>query len=248
MRIAVSGTACQGKTTFIKDFTKEWPKYKTIDSNYRKEIKNKKLKHSKQTNEDVQWMILNSMIDDMQKNCDRDNKVIFDRCPLDNIVYSIWANAKDSKNISDEFIEKCIPLVRESMRMLDIVFFIPVTRVAPVEVKEESHREADKEYIKEIDNIFKSIVYQIHKTGVSVFFPKDDSPGIIEIFGKPEERIQLARYYLNAEGEMIGDEQSVISDLNLTSQVEDLLKAQKDIAQSENFEKKIYNNLIIPDR
>ena len=47
---------------------------------------------------------------------------------------------------------------------------------------------------------------------------------------------------------MIGDEQSVISDLNLTSQVEDLLKAQKDIAQSENFEKKIYNNLIIPDR
>jgi len=248
MRIAVSGTACQGKTTFVNDFVKEWPKYSIIDSQYRKEIKEKKLKHSSQTSEEVQWLILNSMIDEMQKNCDKDNKVLFDRCPFDNIVYSIWANAKDSKNISDAFIEKCIPLVRESMRMLDIVFFIPITRVAPITVKENSTRETDENFIKEIDNIFKSIVYQVQKTGVSVFFPKDDSPGIIEIFGKPEERVHMARFYLNAEGDMIGDENSILSDLNLTSQVEDLLKAQKNIAESEEFEKKIYKNLIIPDR
>jgi len=247
MRIAVSGTACQGKTTFINDFVKEWPKYSIVDSQYRKEIKEKKLKHSSQTSEEVQWLILNSMIDEMQKNCDKGNKVLFDRCPFDNIVYSIWANAKDSKNISDAFIEKCIPLVRESMRMLDIVFFIPITRAAPIQVKEKDTRESDKDFIKEIDNIFKSIVYQVQKTGVSVFFPKDDSPGIIEIFGKPEERIQMARYYLNVNGDLIGEESSILSDLQLTSQVEDLIKTQKEILTDEKKEKDIYKRLIIPD-
>lgn len=247
MRIAVSGTACQGKTTFINDFIKEWPKYNIVESQYRKELREKKLKHSSKTSEEVQWLILNSMIDEMQKNCDKDNKVIFDRCPFDNIVYSIWANAKDPKNISDAFIEKCIPLVRESMRMLDIVFFIPITRVSPIQVKEKATREADENFIKEIDNIFKSIVYQVQKTGVSVFFPKDDSPGIIEIFGKPEERIQMVRYYLNVNGDLIGEESSILSDLQLTSQVEDLIKTQKEILTDEKKEKDIYKRLIIPD-
>lgn len=246
MRIAVSGTACQGKTTFINDFLKEWPNYKLVDSSFRKKIK--KDNHSKNTTEDMQWEILNSMIDEMQKNCDKDNKVIFDRCPLDNIVYSIWSNAKDSSHITDKFIEKCMPLVRESMRLLDIIFFIPITKVSPVDIKKDGKREADEIYIKEIDNIFKGIVHQVVKTGVSTFFPKNDTPGIIEIFGKPEERIQLVRYYLNADGNLIGEEQSVISDLKLDSEMQDLLKTQKDIAEKEKFEKQLYNNLIIPDR
>ena len=91
-------------------------------------------------------------------------------------------------------------------------------------------------------------MHQIQKTGVSTFFPKDDSPGIVEIFGKPEERIQLVRYYLNVDGNLIGEEQSVISDLQTSSQVEDLLKTQKQIAEKEKFEKSLYNNLILPDR
>jgi hypothetical protein len=250
MRIAVSGSACQGKSTFIYDFLKEWPNYKAVDSGYRKIIKEKKAKHSKETTEELQWDILNSMIDDMQANCDKGNKVLFDRCPFDNIVYSIWANAKDNKKFTDKFIEKCIPLVRESMRMLDIIFFTPITKVAPVPIIKDEKREVDEEFIKEIDNIFKTIVHQIQKTGVSVFFPKDDSPGIIEIFGKPEERIHLARYYLGATGDLIGEEQSVISDLNLQTQnqVQDLLKTQESIAEKEKFEKSLYNNLIIPNR
>ena len=248
MRIAVSGSACQGKTTFINDFIKEWPSYRLVESSYRKTIKDEKARHSKETTKDLQWKILNCMIEDMQKNCEKGNKVIFDRCPLDNIVYSLWGNTKTPDKFDDKFIEKCLPLVRESMRYLDIIFFTPITRVAPVPVVSDDKREVDESYIKEIDNIFKTIVHQIQKTGVSTFFPKDDSPGIIEIFGKPEERIQLVRYYLNVDGDLIGEEQSVISDLQTSSQVEDLLKTQEQIAEKERFEKSLYNNLILPDR
>ena len=49
MRIAVSGTACQGKTTFIKYFIKEWPMYSTPEKTYRDFISENNLPHSENT-------------------------------------------------------------------------------------------------------------------------------------------------------------------------------------------------------
>ena len=88
MRIAISGTSCQGKSTLIKDFLKEWTNYKTIDKTYRDVIIEQGLEHSSATNKDTQWSILNFMIDELQKTSKGDS-ISFDRCPLDNIVYSI---------------------------------------------------------------------------------------------------------------------------------------------------------------
>lgn len=242
MRIAISGAACQGKTTFINDFLKEWPMYKHPTESYRDVVKEKKYKTNKESSKEAQWDILNFMIDQLQKNGDKGNKVIFDRCPLDNLVYSMWGNVKRPEEFDDAFISKCIPLVRESMRYLDIIFFTPITKVAPVEIKEKDSRETDKNFIKEIDTIFKSIVQQFQKTGASVFFPKDDSPGIVEIFGKPEERIQLARYYINAEGNLIGEEASIFNTMDekemqklIAEQKEALIKEKKDIAFRKNL-------------
>lgn len=41
MRISVTGTACQGKSTFIKDFIEYFPKYSTPEKTYRDMIKEK---------------------------------------------------------------------------------------------------------------------------------------------------------------------------------------------------------------
>ena len=88
MRIAVSGTACQGKSTFIADFQAEWPAYKTPEKTYRDIIKDRG--HSDKATEDLQMDIINFMIDDLQKARPR-TKHIWDRCPLDALVYSLWA-------------------------------------------------------------------------------------------------------------------------------------------------------------
>lgn len=245
MRIAVSGTACQGKTTFINDFKKEWPMYTVVDSSYRKLVKDGN--HSKKATKDNQWKILNCLIDDLQKHGQKGNKVIFDRCPLDNIVYTIWGNEKNKEEFDDAFVEKCIPLVRESMRLLDMVFFIPITKAAPVEIADKETRETDEIFIKEIDLIFKGIVHQVVRTGVSAFFTKDDSPGIIEIFGKPEERVQLARYYLNADGDLIGEESSIINSLDEDT-ISKLLAEQQEALVEEKKQKNLYNRLIIGDK
>jgi hypothetical protein len=202
MRIAISGTSCQGKSTLIKDFLKEWTNYKTIDKTYRDVIIEQGLEHSSATNKDTQWSILNFMIDELQKTSKGDN-IIFDRCPLDNIVYSIWSEAKKDTDIDEEFIKKCMPLVRESLRSLDIIFFTPISKVAPVEVVEDDLRDTDKNYIEEIDNIFKAVHRDFQNNPKSKFFIEDDRPGIIEVFGNRRERIEIMKLYMDNDGDFI---------------------------------------------
>lgn len=202
MRIAISGTACQGKSTLISDFLEKWPNYTTSKKTYRDVITEQGLEHSSLTNKDTQWAILNFMIDELQKTC-KDDKIIFDRCPLDNIVYSIWAEAKKESDVDEEFIKKCMPLVRESLRSIDIILFTPITKAAPVEIVEDDLRETDSQFINEIDNIFKAVHRDYMSNPRSTFFVEDDRPGIIEVFGNRKERLELIKLYLDDDGDFI---------------------------------------------
>ena len=237
MRIAISGTGNQGKTTLINDFLQEWSNYKTESSTYRDKLVSEKLPHSKEATKDTQWKILNHMIDEMQTFGAEDN-IIMDRCPIDNLIYSLWCFEKGVGDIDKEFIDKCIPLVCESMRNLDIIFFIPITKAAPVAIKEDGVRETDEVYIKEIDNIFKMIGAQHHENnGRNPFFPKDDAPGWIEVFGDRQTRIAMIKQYLDADGDLIGGTAESMNELinpldgestdEVRQQMNELLKDQE---------------------
>ena len=241
MRIAISGSSCQGKTTVVNDMLRFWPQYKRSEESYRMLIKNENLQINKKVNKDGQWKILNCLVDDILKTSKTD-KIIFDRCPLDNLVYSLWAETKGTSDIDREFIEKCIPLVKESMRSIDVIFFLPITRVAPVQIEYKESREIDAEYIQEIDNIFKAIEYSLMHKGACPFLVDDDRPPIIEIFGTPEQRIEMVKLYLNNDGEAI-EEQSILSPENV-SQMEVLLKAQQKAYKEEEKEVELREEII----
>ena len=75
-------------------------------------------------------------------------------------------------------------------------------------------RETDPVFIKEIDNIFKMIGAQhTQNNGRNPFFPKDDAPGWIEVFGSPEVRIQMIMSYIDAEGDLIGGTEESLNEL-----------------------------------
>ena len=236
MRIAISGTANQGKSTLIRDFVANWPMYKVGGNSYRDYIKKNKSPHSKKTNKETQWKYLNLIIDDLQK-FNKDDYVIFDRCALDNLVYSLWACDKQVGRIDDKFIEKCIPIVKESYKHLDILFFLPITKAAPVPIVENGTRETDETYVKEIDALFKSMMQQYqHNLGRTPFFPADDCPGMIEIFGTPEERIGMVKWYIDVEGDLIGGDVNAADNLfnpENISEMEALIASQKAIKDQE---------------
>jgi predicted ATPase len=214
MRLAISGTAAQGKTTLLNAFLKHWDMYETPEESYRVKLKDNK--HSQKTNKDTQWSILNHMIDQMEQY-GKDDFVIFDRCPLDNLVYTLWAHHKEIGDIDELFVEKCIPIVRESMKLLDIIFIIPITNVTADKIEDDGVRDTDPEYISEIDNFFKALYNNWYKDDPR-FFPKEDRAALIEIFGSTEERIKMLEFYIDKNGKMFGEDDSLVDTQTIVDQ------------------------------
>jgi thymidylate kinase len=204
MRIAICGTANVGKSTLIKDFLNEWDMYGHEVKTYRDVLKEKGLPHSKKTTKKSQKAILDYMVDTL-KEFKKGDKVIFDRCPLDNLVYSMWAMSQEDSDVDEDFIDECIPIVREALVNLDIIFFIPITKHNNIKIEENGDRETDEKYIKEIDSFFKVLQRHYHEHPQdNPFFPRDDSPALIEVFGSRQERIQIIKLYLDNDGDLIG--------------------------------------------
>lgn len=209
MKIAISGTACTGKTTYIRDFLKKWPMYETSANTYREILKEKNLTHSSNGTEESQRIILNYLVDQAIESSKKDH-VILDRCVLDNFVYTSWLFLNEK--VSEKFLEETRTLTRETLKLYDIIFFIPLTKVAPIKFVEDSLRDSDPIYREEIDNIFKAYMSSYLKSDGKIF-PSEDCPAVIEIFGNPQERIKLTELYITEKGEPFGEDQSLISDI-----------------------------------
>ena len=77
-----------------------------------------------------------------------------------------------------------------------------------------------------------------------VFFPKDDSPGVIVLPTNPQKRIDMISDYLTPEGEMYGDDTSIFNPDNL-KELEALVTQQKAALDAENAEKELYKKFSV---
>lgn len=237
MRIAFSGTANTGKSTLINNFLTVWTGYNTPERTYRDLIKEKNLEHSSNTNTTTQWEVLNFMIDQLQ-SYDKKSKVVFDRCPLDNLAYTLWAHDKGVEGFDKQFVDKCISLTRESMRYIDIIFLLEYSE--SIKIEEDGLRDTNKDFIKEIDNIFKALFAQYEQNyDADIFFPKNDSPGVIVLPADPQRRIDIISEYLTPTGDLYGDEHSIFNPEKL-DELEALVKQQKNALEQEQREKELY--------
>jgi len=237
MRIAFSGTGNSGKTTLVKSFLYTWDTFTTPDKTYRDVIEEKNLDHSSNTTTETQSEILNFMIDQLQSYT-KDDKVVYDRCPLDNIAYSMWCNEKVIKGFTKKFVTKQIALMKESMRHLDIIFLCRFDEKQSVQ--DDGFRDTDVNFIKEVDNIFNSLYQQYTQNPeADVFFPKGDTPAILLLPNDPQERIDLIAEYITTDGELFAEEESVFDPKNL-KELESLVIQQKAALAQEEKEKELY--------
>ena len=231
MRIAISGTSNIGKQQFKKSLLDTFPQYETPETTYKDVIEaiyQKSQQEERETSAaDIQWNILNYMIDTFQKY-DRDDKVIFDGCTLDNILYSLYIleKAPGVSKIDSKFIDNCAPIVQESMKYLDIVFLLPVTKA------DKTDRKFSDEDL-EINNLYDALHKQ-YLQGTSPFLPKDDQPAIIEVFGNETQRLQMVKLYLDESGDVIHDKS--ISDL-IDPSMMDLVESTEQLVDQQKKEK-----------
>ena len=235
MRIAFSGTGNSGKSTLVKSFLYTWDNYISPEKSYRDILKEENLPHSSNTTTDTQEKILNFFIDQVQ-GYDKTSKVVFDRCPLDNIAYTMWCHDKEIKDFDKKFVTEQIALMRESLRFLDIIFLCRFDEKQAIE--DDGFRDTDKDFIKEVDNIFYSLYRQYTENPeADIFFPKGDSPCIIELPHDGQQRIDIVHEYVTPEGEMYGDETSIFNDID---ELERLVTPQKTALDQEEKEKELF--------
>ena len=203
MRVAIIGSQNSGKSHLIQEFLNKWPMYKTPEKTYRDIIKSRNIKINKDGDETSQKAILNALIDEVQQA--QGDFLIFDRCVVDNIAYTLWLNAHDK--VSDKFVMDSKFLALQTLKLFDILFYIPLRE--EIKIEEKDNRDTDPEFRKEIDNIFRALVLSYEK-GTGAFFPVEDCPAVIEIFGSPEERIKMTELYLNENGSPYGEQESLI--------------------------------------
>lgn len=209
MKILITGSQNVGKSTYINDFLKEWPMYKLADNSYRDKLKEgKKVKLNQDGDEESQLLIRDVMIEQAQKYT-KDENIIFDRGIFDNLTYSLWLNSQGK--VSDNFIKEQIPIVRETLKLYDIIFFIPLLKNynIPIVPSTDGTRDLDPIFRDEIDAIMKSLERQ-YQDGKRVFFPADDCPAFIQIWGTREQRIEMTKLYITPQGKCFGEEDSLI--------------------------------------
>lgn len=208
-KIAVSGTANQGKTTLISDILQTWPSFIQPDKTYRDVIKEKGLVINKLGTKESQKAILDFMVEQVTNNYGN-KTVLFDRCPWDNLIYSLWLYETGKSDIDEAFIKYSIDQVKESCRYLDLILFIPMTKHHVVPIVPDGKREVDPVYIEEIDHLFKA-VFQDWKQRTGGFFKPDDCAAIVEIFGPRDIRMEMLKLYINKEGDFFGEQDSLLA-------------------------------------
>lgn len=242
LRIAVVGTANTGKSTLVKDITVRWPQYRISTFDYRTLIGDKTT-HSMNTTTEVQDAILDGMCAEIA-TWKKDEAVLMDRCPLDNIAYSLWAYGQGKPGFDDAYMRKAVGKFRTAMQNIDLIVFVPLTykKEWDIPIVEDGKRETDLTYIRSVDVIFKHIM-QTAKDNTGDFFIKDDVPGVLEVFGSREQRLQILDMYIGADGNIRGgnedDQGAGMGDL-----IGDMIKAQEEAAKSDAIGREIKNNMI----
>jgi hypothetical protein len=209
-KIGIIGTQCVGKSTLIQDMKEKWPMFTSPEKSYRDLIKEKNLPINKEGTKESQEAILNFLVDESMENIGK-KKVIYDRTPIDNLVYSLWLFDKNTSNVDEAFIDKTVSLVRNSIKFYSVIFYIPFCAENDVLLTAKPNRDIDPVYRSEIGHLFEGIYKAWEKTG-SRFFDTNDCPAFIPLYGNRQERIAMLSMYINDKGEFYGESDSLISD------------------------------------
>ena len=205
MRIAISGSGNVGKSTLVEAFFRKWSMYGKSTKTYRDIILEHNLEHSSKTNDTTQLVILNWMMDELDKNKE-EKYFLYDRCPWDNLAYTLHGNSVGL--ISDETTAASISFVKESMRQLDIIFWLPYSD--KIKVVDDGLRDANVDYIKEVDKIFGDLYHQYaDNLEQGLFYPPDDCPAIVPIdenWLSVDDRIFFINQFINNNGDLIDTE------------------------------------------
>jgi len=129
LRIAVSGSHGTGKSTLIRAFLERRPHYRHEPEAYEALADDIDLTPSEgPTPEGLQALLEHTVgaVDAWSS----ETSVVFERSPVDYLAYAL-ASRTWPRGAAAEFLEAYVPQVRRSLRGLDVIAYVPVSRKGP---------------------------------------------------------------------------------------------------------------------
>ena len=198
------GAGAVGKSTLIEGMIQQWPMYKRPERTYRDLIKEQNITVNKDGTVEFQRAILSALVDEAQlAAASGDEFIVFDRCVIDNIVYSLWHAGHGTPGFDEVFLKESKAIASTALHYYDIIFYVPASNEIPLTPRE--NRETDAEFRDEIDNIFKALMSSYEK-GTGAFFPAEDCPAVIELMGPPDLRLPQLKLYIKENGKPFGEQ------------------------------------------
>jgi hypothetical protein len=186
MRVAVSGTHSVGKSTFVNDFIAKNPEYIREEEPYRALCDWYDISFGKDATRYHNGIQLFYNISRIKHYHTSSTSVIFDRLPVAYLPYSLYAAKYGKTDINLAFVESMVDAIRDSLKFIDIVAFVPITDKHQVKIEDDGIRLTDPSYRKEVDDYFKEIYYDNRFN----LFGDTDSPQLLEVWGDRTQRIE----------------------------------------------------------
>lgn len=228
MRIAIVGAQNTGKSELIRALSAYSSNLKIPEKTYRDLIKEKNLSLNESGNMESQKIIREALVEMALENAGKE-KILHDRCVLDNLVYTLWLYENDKFEETEEEIEEFITtsfhLTRESLKFYDVVFWTQLDE--SISITESENRSPDETYRMEINNIFDG-VFEDYKKNTGLIFDKEDQPPMIPLNGDVNVKMETIKQYINDDGGLIETENSVLSNLD---DVYDEMRLKEQISQ-----------------
>lgn len=193
MRIVTSGTHSVGKSTVVWDFLKAHPDYIREEEPYRALCDNYDIKFGKDSTRYCNGIQLFYNISRVQQYQSPQDKVIFDRSPVDYIAYSLYTAHYHQTDLDMAFVESLIEPVRQALTCVDVLFFVSINQNHLVDIEDDGIRLIDEAYRSEVDAFFKEIYFD-NRFDV---LPKNHAPKVVELWGSREARIDKMNEYLS---------------------------------------------------
>lgn len=185
MKIAVVGSQCVGKSTFIADVIKACPELSSPTWTYRDAIKEAGIekKINQKTCIASQKIIFDAICEETKRS---PNNTIHDRSVMDAVVYTTWPVTKAKKTYTDITQSAVDAMKRTADGMMwhyDLIVYIPVDE--SIALTNDEFRDTDPVYRKEVADIFENLLI------LDFDDPNFDKYGykVVSISGTREERV-----------------------------------------------------------
>lgn len=193
MKVAICGTQCIGKSTFIDDIIKELPQFKKPSYTYRDAIRDAGIEGqiNRKTCQESQKIIFEALVKEVEAS---GQFTIHDRSIMDNVAYSTWPLKYDKENtdITQLFVTSSRSAAKKIMDHYDLIVYIELDDSIPIE--DDQFRDVDPNYRRQMAKIMETL-----------YLPPIDSPDfdkygykVITVSGSRQERVEKFKEIIKA--------------------------------------------------